>query len=88
MAALSRRRTNRATSTPAGHCRVSISTSSTPFCSISRTVAEPRRTASVASFFPNVVEAGSGLVFAEFFQNERDTSRKGVVVIDLTEGEW
>ncbi len=42
----------------------------------------------MASFFPNVVEAGSGLVFAEFFQNERDTSRKGVVVIDLTEGEW
>jgi hypothetical protein len=39
-------------------------------------------------FFPNVVEAGSGLVFAEFFQNERDTGRKGVVVIDLTEGGW
>lgn len=32
---------------------------------------------------PNVVEAGSGLVFAEFFQNERDTGRKGIVVIDL-----
>jgi len=27
-------------------------------------------------------------VFAEFFQNERDTSRKGVVVIDLIEGAW
>ena len=39
-------------------------------------------------FFPNVVEAGSGLVFADFFQNERDTGRKGVVVIDLTEGAW
>lgn len=26
--------------------------------------------------FPNVVEAGSGLVFAEFFQNERDTDLK------------
>lgn len=39
-------------------------------------------------FFPNVIEAGSGLVFAEFFQNERDTSRKGIVVIDLTEGAW
>jgi hypothetical protein len=33
--------------------------------------------------FPNVVEAGSGLVFAEFFQNERDTGRKGVVVIRI-----
>ena len=36
--------------------------------------------------FPNVVEAGSGLVFAEFFQNERDTGRKGIVVIDI--GGW
>lgn len=34
-------------------------------------------------FFPNVVEAGSGLVFAEFFENERDGSRKGIVVVDL-----
>jgi len=25
--------------------------------------------------------SGSGLVFAEFFQNERDTGRKGIVVI-------
>lgn len=31
---------------------------------------------------PNVVESASGLVFVEFFQNERDTSRKGIVVID------
>lgn len=36
-------------------------------------------------FFPNVVEADSGLVFAEFFQNERDTSRKGIVVLRLKE---
>ncbi len=35
--------------------------------------------------FPNVVEAGSGLVFAEFFQNERDTGRKGIVVIVIEE---
>jgi hypothetical protein len=34
-------------------------------------------------FFPNVIEAGSGLVFAEFFQNDRDTGRKGIVVINL-----
>ena len=34
-------------------------------------------------FFPNVTEAGSGLVFAEFFQNERDGSRKGIVVMKL-----
>ena len=33
--------------------------------------------------FPNVVEAGSGLVFSEFFQNERDTGRKGIVVIEI-----
>jgi hypothetical protein len=36
-------------------------------------------------FLPNVVEAGSGLVFAEFFQNDRDGSRKGIVVLDLKE---
>ncbi len=34
-------------------------------------------------FFPNVIETGSGLVFAEFFQNERDGSRKGIVVLKL-----
>lgn len=32
---------------------------------------------------PNVTEAGSGLVFAEFFRNERDTGRKGIVVLRL-----
>lgn len=31
---------------------------------------------------PNVVEQASGLEFAEFFQNERDSGRKGIVVID------
>jgi hypothetical protein len=31
---------------------------------------------------PNVVERASGLEFADFFQNERDSGRKGVVVID------
>ena len=36
-------------------------------------------------FFPNVVEAGSGLVFADFFQNERDTGRKGIVVLQIKE---
>ena len=30
-------------------------------------------------FFPNVIETASGLIFAEFFQHERDTGRKGVV---------
>jgi hypothetical protein len=30
-----------------------------------------------------VVEAGSGIAFSEFFQNERDTGRKGVVVIEI-----
>lgn len=37
--------------------------------------------------FPNVVESQSGLSFAEFFQNERDTSRKGIVVIYLPKGD-
>lgn len=32
---------------------------------------------------PNVVEAGSGLSFVEFFQNERDTTRKGIVLINI-----
>jgi hypothetical protein len=31
--------------------------------------------------FPNIIEAEPGLVFAEFFQNERDTGRKGIVVL-------
>jgi hypothetical protein len=37
--------------------------------------------------FPNGVETQSGLSFAEFFQNERDTSRKGIVVIRLSKGD-
>ena len=35
--------------------------------------------------FPNVAETGSGLVFAEFFQAERDTGRKGIVVLRIGE---
>lgn len=50
-----------------------------------------RRSAQKARFggelFPNVTETQSGLSFAEFFQNERDTSRKGIVVIRLTKGD-
>ena len=38
--------------------------------------------------FPNVTEQGSGLIFANFFQNDRDTGRKGIVVLDLTQGDW
>ena len=38
--------------------------------------------------FPNVTEHGSGLAFADFFQNDRETGRKGIVVIDLTIGGW
>ncbi len=34
-------------------------------------------------FLPNVVEVDSGLAFAEFFQNDRDTGRKGIVVLRL-----
>ena len=33
--------------------------------------------------FPNVAETGSGFVFAEFFRNERDTGRKGIVVLRI-----
>ena len=33
--------------------------------------------------FPNVTEVQSGLVFLEFFQNERDTGRKGIVVLSI-----
>ncbi len=33
--------------------------------------------------FPNVIEAESGLTFSEFFQNERDTGRKGIIVIQI-----
>lgn len=36
--------------------------------------------------FPNVVESASGLEFADFFQNERDGSRKGIVVLNI--GAW
>lgn len=36
--------------------------------------------------FPNIVELGSGLVFAEFFQGDRDAGRKGIVVIKI--GDW
>jgi len=31
--------------------------------------------------FPNVTESGSGLVFAEFFKNERDGARKGIIIL-------
>jgi len=33
--------------------------------------------------FPNVVESDSGLVFADFFKNERDGGHKGIVVRTL-----
>jgi len=33
--------------------------------------------------FPNVVEARSGLTLVEFFQNERDTGRKGIVLLQI-----
>lgn len=36
--------------------------------------------------FPNVIEQASGLSFAEFFQNERDTSRKGIVIVQISKG--
>ena len=36
--------------------------------------------------FPNIIESGSGLLFTEFFQNDLDTGRKGIVVIGI--GGW
>lgn len=33
--------------------------------------------------FPNVVESDSGLVFADFFKNERDGGHKGIVVLTI-----
>jgi hypothetical protein len=46
-----------------------------------------RRAAQKARFggelLPNVVEAGSGLNLAEFFRHERDTGRKGIVVLRI-----
>lgn len=34
-----------------------------------------------------MIETQSGLSFAEFFQNERDTGRKGIVVINIGKGD-
>ena len=45
--------------------------------------AEPHRSRYGGELFPNMIEAESGLVFAEFFQNERDTGRKGIVVLKI-----
>ena len=39
-------------------------------------------------FFPNVIEAGSGTFFVEFFQRDRDGRPKGIVVIDLETEEF
>lgn len=33
--------------------------------------------------FPNVIESDSGLVFADFFKNERDGGHKGIVVLTI-----
>jgi hypothetical protein len=45
--------------------------------------AQKRRFA--GEFLPNVTEAGSGLAFSEFFQSDRETGRKGIVVLALGE---
>ncbi len=34
-------------------------------------------------WFPNVVESDSGLVFVDFFKNERDGGHKGIVVLTI-----
>lgn len=38
-------------------------------------------------FFPNVIEAGTGRYFVDFFQTDRDGRRKGIIVIDLEDFE-
>ena len=38
-------------------------------------------------WFPNVVEGGSGALFAAFFQRDRDATSKGIVVIRVEEWE-
>jgi hypothetical protein len=68
-----------------------IPTRSTRCCSTCPVVVKRRRSGSVAN--PNVTEAGSGLVFSDFFQNDRVTGRKGIVVIAVpsrfgTQGGW
>lgn len=39
-------------------------------------------------FLPNVIEAGSGKQFADFFQSDRDGTPKGIVLIDPTKETW
>jgi hypothetical protein len=39
-------------------------------------------------FFPDIVEAGSGLAFEQFFQTGRLGEPKGIVVIDPRREEW
>ena len=34
-------------------------------------------------FFPNIIEAGSGVFFVQFFQTDRNGDPKGIIVIDL-----
>ena len=65
---------------------MSISTRSTRCCLDLSSHRAAQKARFGGELFPNVIETHSGLSFAEFFQNERDTSRKGIVVIDLSEG--
>jgi len=39
-------------------------------------------------FFPNIIEAGSGAYFVEFFQQDRDRQPEGIVVINLNTEEF
>ena len=65
---------------------MSISMPSSRCCWTCPTTEQRRRRCFGGELFPNVIETQSGLSFAEFFQNERDTSRKGIVVIHLSKG--
>lgn len=39
-------------------------------------------------FFANIIESASSKSFAEFFQGDRDGTRKGIVVIDPSQEVW
>lgn len=65
--------------------RASTLTASIRSFSTSPTGGRLRSNVSEASSSQTSSRRGSGLVFAEFFQNERDTGRKGIVVVDTKE---
>ena len=56
---------------------------STPLCETCHRGRPQQKAEFGCEFFPNVVEAGSGEYFIEFFQRDRDGQRKGIITINL-----